>query len=101
MGARELTVVAEPADEVAMPGQDTAVTVTVTNASGVAVAGAEVTLIVVDDAVLSLAGYTLKSPIAEFYPYRSACSSTVTSLALVQLLSAEELEEMKVGCPEQ
>ena len=93
-GARELGVVLEPAHPLAGPGQDTAVTVTVTDASGAGVAGAEVALAVVDDAVLSLAGYQLTSPIAYFYPHRSAFVSGSDLRSLVELLDSADLADL-------
>ena len=67
-GGRALTVTATPEHEIALPGQETSIAVSVADVNGGAVAGAEICLVVVDDAVLTLAGYQLRSPIASFYP---------------------------------
>ena len=64
---RALDVVVTPADDELEPGQDTSVTVAVTDASGDPVAGADVAIVVVDEAVLSLTGYDLADPLDVFY----------------------------------
>ncbi len=65
--ARTLTVAATPAAVDLEPGDDTSVTVTVSDAEGRPTSGAEVALVVVDEAVLSLTGYQLPDPLAVFY----------------------------------
>jgi hypothetical protein len=64
---RALDVVATPADTALEPGQDTSVTVGVTDADGNPVEGADVAIVVVDEAVLSLTGYDLADPLDVFY----------------------------------
>jgi uncharacterized protein YfaS (alpha-2-macroglobulin family) len=64
---RELTVTATPETATLDPGVDTAVTVEVTDAHGQAVAGADVAVVVVDEAVLALTGYELADPLDVFY----------------------------------
>jgi uncharacterized protein YfaS (alpha-2-macroglobulin family) len=65
--ARTLDVAVEPAAEAVEPGDDTSVTVRVTDAAGEPVAGADVALVVVDEAVLALTGYELDDPTDVFY----------------------------------
>ncbi len=65
--ARTLTVTATPGAVSLEPGDDTSVTVEVTDAGGAPKPGAEVALVVVDEAVLSLTGYQLPDPLAVFY----------------------------------
>ena len=65
---RTLEVRALPAVEQATPGESTSVDVQVVDANGEAVAGAGVSVIVVDEAVLSLTGFELGDPIDAFYP---------------------------------
>lgn len=65
--ARTLDVAVAPAAEAVEPGTATEVDVTVTDAAGEPVEGAELAVIVVDEAVLSLTGYELADPIAAFY----------------------------------
>ncbi len=70
--ARTLHVLAEPRMAEIEPGGETTVDVRVTDAQGKAVKGAEVALIVVDEAILALTGYELADPVAVFYPNRDA-----------------------------
>jgi alpha-2-macroglobulin len=65
--ARTLDVAVAPAAEAVEPGSATEVDVTVTDAAGEPVEGAELAVIVVDEAVLSLTGYELADPIEAFY----------------------------------
>jgi uncharacterized protein YfaS (alpha-2-macroglobulin family) len=64
---RTLTVTATPAAEALEPGTDTSVTVAVVGPDGAPVAGADVALIVVDEAVLALTAYELADPLGVFY----------------------------------
>lgn len=64
---RTLKVVATPANAFLEPGNDTSLTVKVSDADGKPVAGAGVAVIVVDEAVLALTGYQLVDPIDVFY----------------------------------
>ncbi len=67
----EVTAVPDPtqvdADGAVGPGDDTAIEVTVVDAEGRPVSGAEVAVIVVDEAVLALTNYELTDPIDRFY----------------------------------
>ena len=80
--ARTLAVELAPRALELEPGGETVIDVTVRDASGRPVKGAEVALIVVDEAVLALTGYELADPVALFYPDRAlacrtiACAST-------------------------
>jgi alpha-2-macroglobulin len=65
--AKTLTVTAAPAADEVTPGSDTTVDVTVTDADGQPVEGAEFAVVVVDEAVLSLSNYMLGSPIDTFF----------------------------------
>jgi uncharacterized protein YfaS (alpha-2-macroglobulin family) len=68
---QRLTVDATPRAPVTEPGAHATVDVTVHGADGAPVAGADVAVAVVDDAVLSLTGYKLPDPIATLYPDQS------------------------------
>ncbi len=68
---RTLTVTPHPVRTPLEPGAKTSIDVDVHDASGNPVAGAEVALIVVDDAVLALTNYKLTDPLALFYRNRS------------------------------
>ena len=65
--SRTLTVDAVPRESAVEPGASTAVDVTVTDAAGNPVDGADLAVVVVDEAVLSLIGYDLADPVAAFY----------------------------------
>ncbi len=64
---RALEVTATPADTALEPGGQTSVTVEVLGPDGEPVSGADVAVVVVDEAVLSLTGYELTDPLDVFY----------------------------------
>jgi len=96
---RILAVEASPEASVLDPGSPTAVDVAVRDHEGKPVAGAEVALIVVDEAVLSLAGYQLADPMAAFYRWRPGIEVGITDLHAHLLPPPEqvfaELQRMK------
>lgn len=49
------------------PGDESTIAVTVTDSSGAPVEGAELAVVVVDEAILALTGYSLADPLATFY----------------------------------
>ncbi len=65
---RELTVDVAPRQARLEPGEATQVDVAITGPDGQPVADAEMLVIVVDEAVLSLTGYQLGDPLDAFYP---------------------------------
>ena len=67
--AKQLQVKVEPAQPTYAPGQEAEVVVRLHDASGAPVAG-EVTLMVVDEGVLSLTGYQTPEPFKRFYQER-------------------------------
>jgi uncharacterized protein YfaS (alpha-2-macroglobulin family) len=70
--SRTLQVAVRPREKAVDPAARTTVDIDVKDAQGRAVSGAEVALVVVDESILALSGYTLPDPIAAFYPTRSA-----------------------------
>ncbi|HEV7892990.1 MAG TPA: alpha-2-macroglobulin family protein, partial [Pyrinomonadaceae bacterium] len=70
--ARKLQVTATPREKALEPGGETSVAVEVKDASGRAVQGSELAVVVVDEAVLALSGYKLEDPLSVFYAERSA-----------------------------
>lgn len=74
--SRTLDVTATPANSAVEPGTDTSVSVDVRDADGNAVPGANVAVVVVDEAVLSLTGYELADPLDVFYREVSADTFT-------------------------
>ena len=68
--ARKLAVEAKPRESTLEPGGETTVDVVVRDASGRPVAGSELAVVVVDEAVLALSGYRIGDPISTFYSQR-------------------------------
>lgn len=68
--SRTLALQVRPQTKALEPGGRTTVTVQLKDNSGRPVAGAEVALAVVDEAVLALTGYALPDPVAAFYTRR-------------------------------
>jgi uncharacterized protein YfaS (alpha-2-macroglobulin family) len=67
---RKLNVTATPRDKALEPGTETSVSVEVKDALGKPVAGSEIALVVVDEAILSLTGYRIDDPLNTFYAQR-------------------------------
>jgi alpha-2-macroglobulin len=67
---RTLSLTATPRDKALQPGGQTVLDVSLHDAAGRAVAGGEVAVVVVDEAVLSLTGYRLPNPVDVFYAQR-------------------------------
>jgi uncharacterized protein YfaS (alpha-2-macroglobulin family) len=74
---RTLGVTVTPAAAKIQPGGDTSLDIAVVDAAGKPVAGAEVAVVVADESVLSLTGYTLPDPLAVFYAARPTGVSAV------------------------
>jgi len=88
---RRLTVEAVPAAAKIEPGAETTVTVTVKDADGKVVPNAEVALVVVDESVLALAGYTMADPIGVFYSQRGDYTRNEHSRSRLVLSALKEL----------
>ncbi len=71
---RTLAVVASPAQDKVAPGETTSIALEVRDAAGKPVAGADAAVIVVDESILTLAGYKVPAPIDAFYATRSAAT---------------------------
>lgn len=82
---RKLTVTASPERPKLAPGEESALTVEVRDADGRPVRGAEVAVIVVDEAVLALSSAETPDPLAVFYPPRHAGTSDHYGRAMVLL----------------
>ena len=87
--SRTLQVAVTPRAPRLEPGGRTTIDVTVRDAAGAPVADAELAVLVVDEAVLSLAGYHPPDPIADFYPQRAAGVSDHDSRASLALPAEE------------
>ena len=82
---RTLSVQVTPEQPKVQPGAQTSVSVLVKDAGGQPVANAEVSVVVVDEAILSLTGYKLDNPLDIFYTNRPANLSVVYSRASLVL----------------
>lgn len=69
---RKLQVTAIPRSNNLKPGDETDIDVEVKDASGKLVSGSEVTVVVVDEAILALTNYKLSNPINSFYANRDS-----------------------------
>ena len=65
--SRKLTVTAEPQAKTLAPGGETKIDVVVKDKNGEPVANSEVAVVVVDESVLSLTGYSISDPTSVFY----------------------------------
>lgn len=95
--ARKLAVEAKPRDKALEPGGDTIVDVQVRDAAGKPVAGSELAVVVVDEAVLALTGYRMGDPIETFYEQRDGDVSDYHSRSDVLLAVPADLNAQLVG----
>ncbi|HEX8362500.1 MAG TPA: MG2 domain-containing protein [Longimicrobium sp.] len=86
---RALTVRPVPADSTMLPDAAGSVEVEVRDAAGRPVAGAEVALVVVDEAVLALSGYRIPDPLELFYPDMGPGVADVHLRPLVRVMERE------------
>jgi len=70
--SRTLALQVTPKDKELEPGGETSVDVLVKDAAGRPVKGAELAVVVVDEAILALTNYQLADPVSAFYQERSA-----------------------------
>ena len=91
--AQTLSLDVAPRDEALEPGGRTEVVVAVHDAAGKPVAGAQVAVVVVDEAILALSGYDLADPAALFHGGWGAETSTRHSRSSVLLAGLEDLAE--------
>ncbi|OBB61228.1 hypothetical protein A6B34_02405 [Mycolicibacterium monacense] len=89
--ARTLSVAITPRTAGLRPGEETVLDLEVTGADGAPVTGAGATVIVVDEAVLSVAAYTNPDPLGVFYPERDAGVETTRSRPRVLLARPDAL----------
>jgi uncharacterized protein YfaS (alpha-2-macroglobulin family) len=86
---RTLTVRAVPSDTTMLPDAEGSVEVEVRDARGRPLAGAEVALVVVDEAVLALSGYRIPDPLLLFYPERGPGINTLHLRRLVRVMAPD------------
>lgn len=68
--SRKLSVSAEAKDKTLVPGGETKVDVEVKDKNGEPVANSEVAVVIVDESVLALSGYSITDPMSVFYTQR-------------------------------
>ncbi|HIP70623.1 MAG TPA: hypothetical protein EYH05_04430, partial [Anaerolineae bacterium] len=89
--SRTLEVQLTPQATELEPGGETTVDVTVTDANGRPVPNAEITLVVVDEAVLALTNYQLADPLNVFYQLRPSLTDAVYGRNSIILANPEQL----------
>lgn len=91
LASRTLAVTATPRDAQVLPGGSTTIDLKVADATGAPVQGAELAVVVVDEAVLALSGYDLADPLAAFYGSWYETLYPTFSRSQVRLLDSELL----------
>lgn len=94
---RTLAVVAAPAESKVEPGGRTSVAVEVRDAIGQPVSGAELAVVVVDEAILALTGYDIADPTAVFYTDREADVADHHNRAHIVLANPEQLQAAQLA----
>lgn len=98
--ARTLKVAATPRETVLAPGGQTRIALDVRDAMDQPVANAELAVVVVDESVLALSGYTLPDPLAAFYAAWPSRASAVFQHPQVLLSTLGELPKPERYSPE-
>jgi uncharacterized protein YfaS (alpha-2-macroglobulin family) len=90
---RVLALDVTPAEKELEPGGETTLKVVVKDADGKPVSGAELAVVVVDEAVLALTNYQLTDPIDAFYYNRSSNLSSLYSRQSIILIDPQKLSD--------
>jgi len=90
---RILELTLEPAETKLEPGAETSLALTLTDAHGEPVSGAEVAVVVVDEAILALTNYQLSDPMKTFYQQRSSGVGSYYSRSSIILVDPLALAE--------
>jgi hypothetical protein len=90
---RSLDVRIDPEESALEPGGETIVNVTATDANGQPVSGAELAVVVVDEAILALTNYQLADPLYVFYTDRPSLVNSQYGRASIVLANPEMLAE--------
>ncbi len=83
---RTLELQVTPAELELEPGGETAISLLLNDSQGRPVSGAEVAVVVVDEAILALSGYQLSSPMDIFYAIRQSDTSSSYGRASILLV---------------
>ncbi len=89
---RALQVQVTPQDPDALPGQKTALSLQVLDATGKPAANATLLVVMADEAVLALTGYRIPNPIGAFYPARGSGLTTYELRNWILLSAGPQLE---------
>ncbi len=89
--SRKLALTVTPRDDKLEPGGETVVHVNLKDADGQPVAGGEVAVIIVDEAVLALTGYRVPDPLPTFYQARGGGTRGYHSRAELLLARPDDL----------
>lgn len=99
--ARTLSLKAVAAQPEISPGGDTTIDIELKNAEGKPVKDGQVTLVVVDESILALAGYKWPDPMEIFYPEAQISVETAYFrqyvIKAVQEMAQDEMERRKAG----
>lgn len=93
---RTLSLAITPRPAVQVPGGTTAIAIDVKDATGKALSGARVALVVADESVLALAGYKMPNPLDLFYETRGSGVGSYETQELV-VLGKPDFSRMKVA----
>lgn len=94
---RTLSLDVSPREIALAPGEDTIIDVTLKDADGRPVSGAELAVVVVDEAILALTNYQLTDPISVFYYMRPADLMSVYGRSSIILVNPEILAGVAEG----
>ncbi|HEY48359.1 MAG TPA: hypothetical protein G4O14_16455 [Anaerolineae bacterium] len=94
---RTLSLQATPREVELEPGGETTIDLVLKNASGEPVSGAELAVVVVDEAILALTNYQMRDPISVFYLNRSPDLSSRYGRASIILVDPMALVEPGMG----
>jgi alpha-2-macroglobulin len=94
---RTLSLQATPRETELEPGGETMIDLLLTDAAGQPVSGAELAVVVVDEAILSLTSYRLADPLSIFYSDRPADLSSLYSRASIVLADPQALLGAAMG----
>lgn len=90
---RTLSLQVSPRETELEPGGETTIDLVLTDAGGRPIAGAELAVVVVDEAILALSNYQLADPMAVFYRERPADLSSHYSRSSIVLADPQALAE--------
>ncbi|MEJ2758666.1 MAG: alpha-2-macroglobulin family protein, partial [Anaerolineales bacterium] len=90
---RTLSLDISPRETALAPGEDTVIDLTLKDAQGRPVEGAELAVVVVDEAILALTNYQLADPLTTFYYTRPANLTSTYGRSSIVLVDPEKLTQ--------